>query len=917
MADAPEVKIKITAEDQGVSAAIKQLTAQLQSLKAKEQEVADSSLDLKSAFEGLIAIMAVDKIAEFGKEIFDTGVKIARLSQVTGISSETISVYTQATKDAGGNVDDMAGALSKMSTVILLAEQGSQKAVKALALVGLTTKDFIGLNADQKIKLITDAYGKMAPGLQKVAAGQKLIGDGTGAVARALQSLAGDGFEKARDEAEKFGTLLSTQTAEDLLTTVTALKLVQQEAEGAATQFESGFVPALADVANAIVRATSGKGGDGFKELGRQAGEVLKAITLGIAMVAGGFEKMWGVARNAGLAAGDAILKGPIEAYKNFAANNASSTKAINDSIDARLAAIQTEFDGTTRIQAEAEAKLQAVRDKGKTDPHVEDTEGDKAAIKAQANADALFRLSIEGKNKQLSAELEIEKAFAAQREAVNQSEFDRGLETLQQYYDTRRNELEAAGRQELQVLTEQRANEQKLLTRAQGEAGKNRGRAQEVGADTPAGSEYTAAAAKQDQEALRAKQAIADLDTKITVQAEANKTKAVNLDTDQFKAEADQKTKLAEFQKTILDIQGKTTEAAKAEADAKEAEYAKLLTSQKGETPESVAAKVAAYHALTTAVAQYNDARTDGETALKGLQDQEDAIQLRVQSGQIFQIQADQQIRDLKNQQLAALQKIAAEQLAAARATGDDARIQSALDFQRQVNTIEVQANQAAAQLARIKGGLVEGLQGSFESFFDSGIKGARNLGQAFAGLADSIVSSIQRMVTQMLIQIATQKIMNALGQGSGGGGGGLADLSGFSGSGGAGVLSLLGLAEGGLVHGQGSPTSDSVHARLSPGEFVFRASAVQAIGASTLHAMNRGLRIGASAQPGPVRFAEGGLVGGTGGAASPSKVHLQVGLDEGIVLKHMKSDAAGKVVVSHLANNPKAASKAIGRSG
>ena len=67
MADAPDVKLQITAEDQGVAAAVKQLTGQLQSLKAQEQETAESSVSMASAFEGLLGVLAVEKVIEFGK----------------------------------------------------------------------------------------------------------------------------------------------------------------------------------------------------------------------------------------------------------------------------------------------------------------------------------------------------------------------------------------------------------------------------------------------------------------------------------------------------------------------------------------------------------------------------------------------------------------------------------------------------------------------------------------------------------------------------------------------------------------------------------------------------------------------------------------------------------------------------------
>jgi len=79
---------------------------------------------------------------------------------------------------------------------------------------------------------------------------------------------------------------------------------------------------------------------------------------------------------------------------------------------------------------------------------------------------------------------------------------------------------------------------------------------------------------------------------------------------------------------------------------------------------------------------------------------------------------------------------------------------------------------------------------------------------------------------------------------------------------------LEKTGLARGGLIRGAGTGTSDSILARLSNGEFVMRAGAVQHWGAGLLSAMN---------MAGLPRFAAGGLVGA--GASGGTPVHLHLG--------------------------------------
>ncbi|QGM46664.1 tape measure protein [Methylocystis heyeri] len=88
---------------------------------------------------------------------------------------------------------------------------------------------------------------------------------------------------------------------------------------------------------------------------------------------------------------------------------------------------------------------------------------------------------------------------------------------------------------------------------------------------------------------------------------------------------------------------------------------------------------------------------------------------------------------------------------------------------------------------------------------------------------------------------------IEKLLGKLLGGGGEGLGGLGGALGG-------ALGLAEGGMVHGPGTSTSDSIPAMLSHGEFVVNAAATSKHG-RILHAINEG-RV--------PRFAAGGFVDG-----------------------------------------------------
>ncbi|HEX5525171.1 MAG TPA: transglycosylase SLT domain-containing protein [Pedococcus sp.] len=73
------------------------------------------------------------------------------------------------------------------------------------------------------------------------------------------------------------------------------------------------------------------------------------------------------------------------------------------------------------------------------------------------------------------------------------------------------------------------------------------------------------------------------------------------------------------------------------------------------------------------------------------------------------------------------------------------------------------------------------------------------------------------------------------------------------------------LNRATGGYVPGRGN--TDSVHAMLTPGEFVFSKPAVSRLGLGNLHGLHQAARYAAGGLVTPQRFATGGLVGSAGG--------------------------------------------------
>lgn len=183
----------------------------------------------------------------------------------------------------------------------------------------------------------------------------------------------------------------------------------------------------------------------------------------------------------------------------------------------------------------------------------------------------------------------------------------------------------------------------------------------------------------------------------------------------------------------------------------------------------------------------------------------------------------------------------------------------------------------------------LANSLSNSFANAFTSVTDGTKKVGDAFSDMAQSIVQDLSRMIIQQTIYNAIAGLL------PGGASTGVATGGYVNG----GQITHR-YAQGGMVRGPGTGTSDSIPARLSNGEFVSDAKTVSHFGADfflNLKHMARSFQ-----SPSPILnrtpgFANGGLVGGAG--AGETRVVIQnSGSPKEATSVTTEQDAQGMVV-------------------
>lgn len=139
-----------------------------------------------------------------------------------------------------------------------------------------------------------------------------------------------------------------------------------------------------------------------------------------------------------------------------------------------------------------------------------------------------------------------------------------------------------------------------------------------------------------------------------------------------------------------------------------------------------------------------------------------------------------------------------------------------------------------------------INGVQSIVSGVLDAGV----TTHAFFRTLALDIVTLLRKIVSEALAAWAVLKLFPRGGEGL------LTTL--------VGDTFLAGMADGGLVSGVGTGTSDSIPARLSHGEYVLRAAAVERLGVEFLDSLN-GMRLPAAITNGRYGYASGGEVSRT----------------------------------------------------
>ena len=267
--------------------AIDQTRQAFASAKSNLEQLTTAARTVNSLFAAMGAALSAGALIAAGKHALETADNLAKLSQKTGISVESLSLLRPIAEQSGTSLEGLATGIKKLSTAMIEAAGGSKEQVDAFARLGVSVKDASGqLRPTEAVLLdLADAFAAMPDGAQKSALAVKLFGkSGVDLIPFLNQGKAG--IEELKQKFKELGLEISGDTARAAEKFNDTLNTVKQALSGIAMKVAEAALPALQMLANALVALA--QHGDTIIATLRILGEILFAVLAikGVAAVA-------------------------------------------------------------------------------------------------------------------------------------------------------------------------------------------------------------------------------------------------------------------------------------------------------------------------------------------------------------------------------------------------------------------------------------------------------------------------------------------------------------------------------------------------------------------------------------------------------------------------------------------------------
>ncbi len=352
------------------------------------------------------------------KSVIDGADELSKAAQKIGIGTEALSGLAYAADLSGVSFEALTGSLAKFNRQVIEAVQGGKSQAEAFTAVGVSLDDLKNKSPEQLLLQVSRAFAATEDGAKKTAAAMALFGK-SGADLIPLLNEGEDGIKQLTDEARALGVVIGDNTASAAEQFNDNLSRLQASAKGLTLSVANELLPALVDVTNGLVdfvKAASASGA--IQTLAEAIAGLIQnldvlavylASRLAFAAVAaaiGAFTGAVGIATVAvaGFNAVLALLGGPVgllalaAASIYYFATSESEAEKATKALQAAQASLngqsqetqQAALNNALAIRQETLARLESLKAAAKQAPFTAGIGGKREREEATAELDAL-----------------------------------------------------------------------------------------------------------------------------------------------------------------------------------------------------------------------------------------------------------------------------------------------------------------------------------------------------------------------------------------------------------------------------------------------------------------------------------------------------------------------------------------------
>ena len=224
--------------------------------------------------------------------VANTADELANLAQKTGVSVEALSALTYVAQMSDTDLQGLVKGLQRLSVAMFDTQVQGEEGSAALKALGVSATDASGqIRPTEQVLLdLADKFADMPDGADKAALAIKLFGkEGMSLIPLLNQGRAG--ITALMEEAERFGLVINSQTAQAAELLNDNLDRLRAMLEGVQRQIGAAVIPVLADFTEQVILA-QGETGSFSNELQRITANreatlaFLESVASGLAFIA-------------------------------------------------------------------------------------------------------------------------------------------------------------------------------------------------------------------------------------------------------------------------------------------------------------------------------------------------------------------------------------------------------------------------------------------------------------------------------------------------------------------------------------------------------------------------------------------------------------------------------------------------------